>query len=417
MSDGRTKKCSTVNRVEKHRIRPSSPYYKMLREFCHLSKNLYNHANYLVRQAFKETGKYMDRKELEMRLRSDEEYPDYRAMPGAQSAQQTLRLLDRNWKSFFAAIKDWKVHPEKYPGRPRMPQYKRKDGYLVLIMTNQACQIKQGRLHFLRIFNGFTVVPLFIKNIDAYFLHARFVPVSDGINLELVYRMPDAAELPDNGRYASIDIGVNNLAAVATNTEAGNFLVKGTPLKAMNQFYNKQLAKKKSICERMNGRHSSQRIAQLTGKRNRKVSDYLHKASRSVVNWCAENQITSLVIGQNKGWKQDVELGKKMNQHFVQIPFANFIQMLQYKAADAGIKVIVTEESYTSGTSFLDGELPTKDFYNKKRRVHRGLFIANDGRKINADINGAFQIMKKVFPNVHADGIEGAVSRPAVVVL
>ena len=106
-----------------------------------------------------------------------------------------------------------------------------------------------------------------------------------------------------------------------------------------------------------------------------------------------------------------------MNQHFVQIPFANFIQMLQYKAADAGLKVILTEESYTSGTSFLDDELPTKAFYNKKRRIHRGLFIANDGRKINADINGAFQIMKKVFPNVHADGIEGAVSRPAVVAL
>lgn len=406
-----------MKRVEKHRIRPSSPYYKMLREFCHLSKNLYNHANYLIRQTFINQKGYLNYCKVDKLLKVDTEYLDYRAMPSAKAAQQTLRLLDKNWKSFFVAIRDWKAHPGKYKGCPKMPNYKRKDGYSVLIMTNQDCRIRDNVLCFPRKFNGFTAKPVFIKNEAVRFQQVRFVPNSDGIIMEIVYETPDTEALPDNGRYASVDIGVNNLAAVATNTEAGNFLVKGTPLKAMNQFYNKQLAKMKSICERMNGRHSSQRIAQLTGKRNRKISDYLHKASRSVVDWCAENQITSLVIGRNKGWKQDVELGKKMNQHFVQIPFANFIQMLQYKAADAGLKVILTEESYTSGTSFLDDELPTKAFYNKKRRIHRGLFIANDGRKINADINGAFQIMKKVFPNVHADGIEGAVSRPAVVAL
>ena len=417
MCSGRTKKDSTVTRVEKHRIKPSSPYYKMLREFCHLSKNLYNHANYLIRQAFTDKKGYLNYYKVDKLLKVDTEYPDYRAMPSAKAAQQTLRLLDKNWKSFFAFIQDWKAHSEKYKGRPKMPKYKRKDCCSVLIMTNQDCTIKGDVLCFPRKFNGFTAKPVFIENESARLQQVRFVPKSDSITMEIIYKLPDTVALPDNGRYASIDIGVNNLAAVATNTEAGNFLVKGTPLKAMNQFYNKKLAKKKSICERMNGRHSSKRIAQLTSKRNRKISDYLHKASRSVIDWCAENEITSLIIGRNKGWKQDVELGKKMNQHFVQIPFARFIKMLQYKADDAGIKVVMTEESYTSGTSFLDGELPTKAFYNKKRRVHRGLFIANDGRKINADINGAFQIMKKVFPNVHADGIEGTVSRPLVVAL
>ena len=131
----------------------------------------------------------------------------------------------------------------------------------------------------------------------------------------------------------------------------------------------------------------SRRIARLTAKRNRKVKDYLHKASR------------------------------KVNQSFVQLPFARFIQMLQYKAESIGMKVVLTEESYTSGTSFLDGEVPTKDHYDKSRRVHRGLFQANDGRKINADINGAYQIMRKVFPNVNADGIEGVALRPTVVAI
>lgn len=173
----------------------------------------------------------------------------------------------------------------------------------------------------------------------------------------------------------------------------------------------------RSICERMNGGHSSKRITQLTAKRNRKIEDYLHKASKKVIEICDRHEISTLVIGQNKGWKQEVSLGKKTNQHFVQIPFARFIQMLQYKAEPAGIQVILTEESYTSDTSFLDNECLTKEFYNKNRRVHRGLFRANDSRTINADVNGAFQIMKKVFPNVKADGIEGAASRPTVVAL
>ena len=167
----------------------------------------------------------------------------------------------------------------------------------------------------------------------------------------------------------------------------------------------------------MNRRRSSKRIARLTAKRHRKVEDYLHKASRKVIDLCAEQDVSVLVIGKNKGWKQEVNLGRKVNQSFVQLPFARFIQMLQYKAEAIGMKVVLTEESYTSGTSFLDGEAPTKDRYDKSRRVHRGLFQANDGRKINADINGAYQIMRKVFPNVNADGIEGVALRPTVVAL
>ena len=124
-----------------------------------------------------------------------------------------------------------------------------------------------------------------------------------------------------------------------------------------------------------------------------------------------------LVIGKNKGWKQEAKLGRKVNQSFVQLPFARFIQMLQYKAESIGMKVVLTEESYTSGTSFLDDEAPVKECYDKSRRIHRGLFQANDGRKINADVNDAYQIMRKVFPNVNADGIKSVALRPVVVTL
>ena len=370
--------------------------------------NLYNHGNYLIRQTFIEDGKWLRYGEVDRLLKADAEYPDYREMPTAQTAQQTLRLLDKNWTSFFAAIKDWKAHPEKY---------KPKDGYFPLVLTNQNCKLKDGVIRFPRTFQGFTVKAIFASQPEAVFKQARIIPHGGEIDLELVYELPEVEEKDDNGKYAAIDIGVDNLAALAWSTGERSVLLKGTPLKSVNQYYNKQIAKRRSICELMNGRHSSKRIARLTAKRNRKVEDYLHKASRKVIDLCAEQDVSVLVIGKNKGWKQEAKLGRRVNQSFVQLPFARFIQMLQYKAEAIGMKVVLTEESYTSGTSFLDGEAPTRDRYDKSRRVYRGLFQANDGRKINADVNGAYQIMRKVFPNVNADGIEGVALRPAVVAL
>ena len=406
-----------MKRVEHHRLKPSSPFYAMLREFCHRSKNLYNHGNFRIRHTFIEDGKWLRYGEVDRLLKADAEYPDYREMPTAQTAQQTLRLLDKNWTSSFAAIKDWKAHPEKYKGRPKLPKYKPKDGCFPLVLTNQNCKLKDGIIHFPRVFQGFTVRAIFASQPKAVFKQARLISHGREINLELVYEIPDVKEKVDNGKYAAIDIGVDNLAALAWNTGERSVLLKGTPLKSVNQYYNKQMAKCRSICELMNGRHSSKRIARLTAKRNRKVEDYLHKASRKVIDLCTEQDVSVLVIGKNKGWKQEVNLGRKVNQSFVQLPFARLIQMLQYKAESIGMKVVLTEESYTSGTSFLDGEVPTKDHYDKSRRIHRGLFQANDGRKINADINGAYQIMRKVFPNVNADGIEDVALHPAVVAL
>ena len=406
-----------MKRVERHRITPFSPFYAMLRGFCHRSKNLYNHRNFLIRQTFIEDGKWLRYGEVDRLLKANTDYPDYREMPTAQTAQQTLRLLDKNWASFFAAIKDWKAHPEKYKGRPKLPKYKPKDGYFPLVLTNQNCNLKDGVIRFPRVFQGFTVKAIFASQPDAVFKQARIIPHGGEIDLELVYELPKVEEKDDNGKYAAIDIGVDNLAALAWSTGERSVLLKGTPLKSVNQYYNKQIAKFRSICELMNGCHSSKRIARLTAKRNRKVEYYLYKASHKVIDLCAEQDVPVLVVGKNKGWKQKANLGRKVNQSFVQLPFARFLQMLQYKAESIGMKVILTEESYTSGTSFLDGEVPIKDHYDKSRRVHRGLFQANDGRKINADVNGAYQIMRKVFPNVNADGIEGVALRPAVVAL
>ena len=150
-----------MKRVERHRINPFSPFYAMLRGFCHRSKNLYNHGNFLIRQTFIEDGKWLRYGEVDRLLKANTDYPDYREMPTAQTAQQTLRLLDKNWASFFAAIKDWKAHPEKYKGRPKLPKYKPKDGYFPLVLTNQTCKLKDGVIRFPRVFQGFTVKAIF----------------------------------------------------------------------------------------------------------------------------------------------------------------------------------------------------------------------------------------------------------------
>lgn len=386
-------------RTEKHAIRKSQPGYGILMEFCRRSKSLYNHANYLVRQKFIKEDVWLRYEKLDKLLKQDKEHPDYRNMPTAQSAQQVLRLLDSSWKSFFAAMKDWKGHPEKYLGRPKIPGYLKKDGRQCLILTNQNCRIKDDVLEFPKVFDGFSIRPKFLS--DERFLsfqQARILPRKDSVIVELVYKIRPDARRDYNGRCISMDIGVNNLAAVVSNWGDRPFIMNGRPLKSMNQFMNKERAHCQSVLKKTNGGEMSGRIRKLLSKRGHKINDYLHKASRYIINYCLSHDVTLIVIGKNRNWKQECNLGKRANQNFIQIPFDRFITMLEYKAREHGMTVVTTEESYTSGTSFIDDEEPVRECYDKKRRVHRGLFVSDKGIMINADVNGAYQIMKKVIP-------------------
>lgn len=386
----------TVIRVEKHVIKASNPFFGLLMDYCHKSKNLYNHANYIIRQEFISNGKWIRYAELDKFLKDDTEYNDYVEMPTAQSAQQTLRLIDKNWKSFFKAIKDWSNHKEKYLGRPKLPKYLKKSSRYILILTNQNCKIKDGLISFPKVFRGFTISPTFLERADyKSFKQVRIIPHKNKLVVELIYEINSCERKTDNNRYIGIDIGVNNLATVANNIGETAFIINGRPLKSINQFYNRQISHYREICKRMNDKDYSERMDRLTEKRNTKVDDYMHKASRKIINYCVDNQINTIVIGKNKEWKQKSDIGKKGNQNFVQIPFARFIEMIQYKAEEQGIAVIMTEESYTSGTSFVDDEQPVKDNYDKSRRIRRGLFKSNNGILINADLNGAYQIIKK----------------------
>ena len=403
-----------VQRVEKHLIKQNNSYYPMFCDFAHKSKNLYNHANFLVRNEFIKNDKWLRYGEMDKILKADLEFDDYKQMPTAQSAQQILRLLEKDWKSFFAAIKDWNNHKDKYLGRPKLPKYKSKDGKHILILTNQNVKIKDGVLRFPKTFKRFTINPQFLqKDNFVSFQQIRFIPNYKSFTVEIVYNIevPDAL-LPDNGRYLSVDIGLDNLATIVNNVSVKPIVINGKGLKSINKYYNKQISRYREVAKRMNGKDYTNRMNRLTLKRNHKIDDYMHKASKYLIDYALENNFNTIVIGNNKNWKQKSSMSKRVNQSFVGIPHVRFIEMVQYKAQNIGLNVILTEESYTSGTSFLDNEEPIKTNYDKNRRVQRGLFISNNGTKINADVNGAYQIMKKAFPKVNADGIQGVALHP-----
>ena len=403
-----------IQQVEKHIIKKSHPIYSMFCEYTHLAKNLYNHANFLVRNEFVTTGKWLRYQDLNKILRQDVEYPDYANMMTAQSAQQTLRLLDNNWKSFFNSIKDWSKNKGKYTGKPKLPKYKPKDGKMVFILTNQQVRLKGNLLHFPKSFQGFTVKPRCVQ-LDNFkkINQVRIVPNNQVFCVEIVYSISvNDALLQDNGRYMSIDLGLDNLATVVTNTGLNPVIVNGKGLKSNNQYYNKKKSHYQKVAKQMNNKYYTNQLYRLTRKRNSKIDDSLHKVSKFIVTSAISNDIHTIVIGNNKDWKRDVSLGKRVNQSFVTIPHQKLIEKIVYKARNVGINVVLTEESYTSGTSFLDNEAPKKEFYDRRRRMHRGLFVSNQGISINADVNGAYQIMKKVFPNVFADGIEDVVLHP-----
>ncbi len=231
--------------------------------------------------------------------------------------------------------------------------------------------------------------------------------------MEIVYEIEVPDTLPESNRIVSIDLGVDNFITMVNNIGEKPIAVKGGVIKSINQYYNKEKARTQSELKKINKLDWSKKLQKLTNKRYEMIKYQMHCISKYVIDYCVLHNIDTLIVGLNKGWKQ--ENGKKQN--FTYIPYDMFINMLKYKCENNGIKCISVNESYTSGTSFLDGEEPVKANYNKSRRVHRGLFVTNNGKKINADVNGAYQIMKKVIPNCFIEGIEGVGLHPTIVKL
>lgn len=378
--------------VEQHIIKSNSVYYNELNELLHKCKNLYNKGLYVIRQHYFQYKndntvkyKYLNYYSLEKQLK-DANDVDYRSLPNPV-AQQVLMMVDRNFKSFFNLLN--KKNRGEYSERIRIPRYLNKDGLFTAVFTtlafSQKC-IKNGIIKLPKQFKFTT------RTNKTNIQQLRFVPKNGYIVLEVIYNKKEKPRSEDNGKYLGIDIGLNNLASCVSNT-GSCFIINGKPLKSINQYYNKRISYLKSKLE--GNKQVSKQIRLLTIKRNNKIKDYLHKASRMLINHVVSNGINTIVIGHNKCWKQEINIGSVNNQNFVSIPFNDFIHMISYKGELEGINVEITEESYTSKCSFLDNEVISKHSEYKGRRSKRGLFRSSTGKLINADINGAFNIIRK----------------------
>jgi len=370
---------------------------------------LYNSCLYTVRQSY-----IKDKTNVLFNLHHLMKDTDvYKDLP-AKVSSTVLNCVIFNFKSYFAALKSYDVNPKKFNSRPKLPKYlDKKDGRFFTSYTNQAISKK--------VFKSSHVVKLSKTNIEintkitdfGLIDCVRIIPNNGYYTIEIVYTISTKYMLEDNQRYIGIDLGVNNLGVLTSNVDDLNPLkINGRPLKSINQFYNKRLSEMKNILEKRNKSFKSKNINKLSLKRKNKVDNYLHESSKEIVNYCVKNKINTIVIGKNDGWKQDSEMSKKTNQNFIQIPHSRFISMITYKSEIEGIKVITTNESYTSKCSFLDGEIPKKHDTYKGRRIKRGMFKSEKGILINADVNGSYNILIKVVPNAFVNGIEGVGVHP-----
>ncbi|WP_320415742.1 RNA-guided endonuclease InsQ/TnpB family protein [Oxynema aestuarii] len=404
-------KGTLVKLVERHIIKKGHRFWDEIDELSWHSKNLYNAANYLIRQNFIYGHGYLNYNRMDKLMQKTEQY---RALP-AKVSQQVLRGLDKNWQSFFAANQAYKVNKEKFLVNPKIPKYKNSQkGRQLLVYVKQALSkvaLKKGKIKCSK-----TQIEL-ETSVAEKVVEVRIVPRCDCYIIEVIYEEVEPT-LKSNEWVASVDLGVDVLMAVTSNQpDFVPLLINGRPLKSLNQFYNKRKAFLQSQLK--GNRPTSKRIQRLTRCRNQKVENYLHRASRYLVNLLVNRNITTLVIGKNEGWKQNAKMGKVNNQNFVGIPFNRLIEMLTHKCQLVGIKVVLTEESYTSQSNFFNldplpvyGETVEIPKFTGKR-IKRGLYRTDTGFLCQADILGSYNILRKAFPNAFMGyGIERCVVHP-----
>jgi putative transposase len=406
--------------VEQHIVSKSNPRFRSIDEMAFASKNLWNLANYYVRQSFIFEHIYLNTTAVYHLVKSSDAY---QALPRKVS-NQVLIQLDQAWTAFFEEGEAYQEHPERFTGRPKLPTYKHKTSGRNLLIFELGAIWKTHLAHREIAVSqlGWLVET---KQNPKQVKQVRIVPKADHYVVEVIYQAEVKPAQGDPNLFVALDPGVSVLAALTSNKPGfAPRLVPGGPLKATNQLYNKQREhEQKRLAKGTDKRFTSHRLDRMTTKRNRRIMHYLHTASRRIIDLLVKEGIGTLIIGKNPFWKHGVELGRKHNQEFVQIPHARFIELLTYKAEMVGITVIVTEESYTSRASFLDRDvLPTYDPALGAEQEDKPRFSGRrDGRwyrvkgrvPVHSDVNGSYNIGRKVFPTAFdGPGIAATAVRP-----
>ena len=395
------------------------PYIQTLSKLCHRVKNLYNRANYLVKQTLKKEDKLLVYYDLNSLLKGEE---CYKILP-AHTAQHTLKLLCRNWKAYFRAIKEWKKNPNLFFAEPKPPRYKSKKGEVVAIVTNQQARIK----------NGWVILP---KKVGFYYKtrltvttklkEVRIVPRKVGYTLELVYDKVLPKRCKQCIRKGAIDLGSVNIVAFVDNLGSQPIVIKdhGKGIKSIIHYYLKFQTKLREQYVQQQKKQLKQQkrlvygpaFYKLREKFRKKLKDAIHKLTKYLVDLWVERDLHEVIIGYNPKWKQRMHFSKKVTQMFVTLPFMKIINQLKYKGAEHGIHVDLIPEHYTSKSSFLDNEFSKKRRKYVGKRSTRGLFTSAQGHLINADVNAAYNILlksdPKALPKRRANGVGGYVMYP-----
>ena len=353
------------------------------------ANNLYNQCVYVAKHS---DNLLEDLKLLDKVMKSfPDEHDNYRSFGHTQCAQQILRLFQQNLRSYFAFINDYKKNPSKYTGRPRFPKFRKSGERFQVIFTNQSVKLDDQVVNIApRTFENKLFIKLRTRSAKKI-CQVVFAPRNDYFLACVVYETTDATISQTSNKVAAIDIGLKNLATVTFSEESEPILYR-SDLTKINHDFNRITSNYVSILKKTQNKDTSKRRKRYSEKYSGLVEDRLHKISREIINDLSHRGVSTVIVGKNTGQKINNKL-----KNFVQVPLFRLINMIKYKAELAGITFIQVNESYTSGTSFLDNELPTKECYDKSRRKCRGLFLSNNSKRINADVNASFQIMKKVY--------------------
>lgn len=374
--------------------------YEILRRMSRLSKNLYNRHLYEVRQHFFDNGEHLNYYNTYNRIKDNE---NYELLP-SQMAQQTMKQVDQGFKSFFKLVE--KKREGKYNEEVNIPGYLDKDGFYLLDFPNQSFQLKEDYIRVgvpkqFREKYGFDRkeirIPFTYEEVrEKDIKRLQILPQSDAEYFEyrIIYEQEVEEVETEEGTFLSLDLGVDNLATCVDHS-GRSFILDGRQLKSTNRWYNKRRAQLQSIKDKQGIEGETQRMQRLRRKRENKVHDYLNKAVRGLVDYCVEHKIEKVIVGDGKGWKQDLDLDDRNSQNFVSIPHDKFKQKLRHKLEEKGISFELQNEAYTSKVSFLDDEDIEHHEEYQGSRVERGLFRAADGTEINADVNAAANIAKK----------------------
>ena len=389
----------TVKQQVKHL---SKEDYKTIKELCHIAKNLANEAIYNVRQYYFAEGEFLKYEKNYTLLKNS---PNYKAL-NSNMAQQILKEVDGSFKSFFGLLKLAKQG--KYAFKDcKLPHYLPKDGYTTLVIG--FVRLKGNKL-MLPFSNGFkkthkaveiTIPPILL---DKKVKEIRIIPKAKArfFEIQYIYEAECVQRNLNTDNALALDLGINNLVT-AVSSNGRSFIIDGRKLKSINQWFNKENARLQSIKDKQHyGKKSTNRQKAIARDRNNKVNDYMNKAARKVINYCIANDIGNLIVGYNETFQRSSHIGNRNNQNFVNIPYGQLRSKLEYLCKLNGIVFVKQEESYTSKSSFWDqDDIPVYNADNPReykfsgKRVHRGQYKTASGKTINADLNGALNIMRK----------------------